>query len=448
MSESDTNPFVEDQSVPIAVTRAFQIDFKLNINRLDTAFLAGVHTFAEIRQTFSLKFSELEQVYSIVDELAEGNPESLKQRTHRAIDRLIKNSLLIRVDSGGLSQQPLFDVSPLGESILSYLSADDKLTKQNLTIITSRILSLLSDIRMSLDTSGSARFWEESVIQPLKHVVVELLNAIEKRQRGLDLEQEEVRTEISDLLEKSWLEALEACESLLETTGQTLQELYRTLLSENTAIKQGLNEIYEAAESLGKLPVLNLIDTIYLRLDQLEQWGKERVASWSQYYRRVNDFLQSIVRFDPNRELSQALKENIQQFPQNPWFADLIDPPVYRGLQEVVYTQSKKRISRAVPQPANNDLLDDDGNLVLDLMIEEIKNRLKNNIPLNLTDIIRPFLESHTLDHVYPHIGTLIDLMLKELKQKPKINSAWEKPLADLQFELQNLEIDMEDRQT
>ena len=443
MSQSESNPFSEDQSVPNAVTKAFQTDFKLNINRLDTAFLAGIHTFAEIRQTFSLRFSELEQVHSIVDELVEGNPESLKQRTHRAIDRLIKNSLLIRVDSGGLSQQPLFDVSPLGESILSYLSADDKLTRQNLTIITSRILSLLSDIRKSLASSGSAHFWEESVIQPLKHVVVELLNAIEKRQRGLDLEQEEVRTEISDLLEKSWLEALEACESLLETTGQTLQELYRTLLSENTAVKQGLNEIYEAAEALGQLPVLNLIDTIYLRLDQLEQWGKERVASWSQYYRRVNDFLQSIVRFDPNRELSQTLKENIQQFSQNPWFVDLIDPPVYRGLQEVVYTQSKKRIARAIPQPANDDLLDDAGNLVLDLMIEEIKNRLKNKIPLNLTDIIRPFLESHTVDHVYPHVGTLIDLMLKELKQKPTSNTAWEKPLADLQFELQNLEIDL-----
>ncbi len=443
MNQDSAKPNEDDQSVPDAISKAYHSDFRLNINPLDTAFLAGIHTFAEIRQTFSLKFSELEQVYSIVDELAEGNPESLRQRTHRAIERLIKNNLLIRVDSGGLSQQPLFDVSPLGESILAYLSADHKLTRQNLTIITSRILALLSDIRKSLLSSGSEQFWEESVIQPLKHVMMELLNAIEKRQRGLDLEQEEVRTQISDLLEKSWLEALEACEVLLETTGQTLQELYRTLLSENTAIKQGLNEIYEAADGLGQIRVLTLIDTIYLRLDQLEQWGKERVASWSQYYRRVNDFLQSIVRFDPNRELSQTLKESIQQFPKNPWYLSLIDPPVYRGLQEVVYSQSRQRVTRAIPQQIDEVLLDDDGNLVLDLMINDIKNRLQKKAPLNLTEIIRPFLESHSLDHVYPHIGTLIDIMLKELKQRPKSTTDWEKPLADLQFELQNLEIDL-----
>jgi chromosome partition protein MukF len=431
----------KDHSVPEAVTRAYKTDFRLNINRLDTAFLAGIRTYVEIHQTFSLAFSELEQVFSIVNELEQGNPDSQQQRTHRAVDRLIRNQLLIRVDGGGLSQQPLFDVSALGSSILSFLFYSDKLTKQNLTIITARILSLLSDIRKSMVSSGSGQFWEEAVLQPLKHVVIELLNAIQKRQRGLDLEQEEVRTQISRLLEKSWLEALEACESLLEITGQTLQELYRTLLSENTAIKQGLNEIYEAAESLNQVRVLNIIDMIYLRLDQLEQWGKERVISWSQYYRRVNDFLQSIVRFDPNRELSHALKERIQLFPRHPWYLQLIDPPVYRGLQEISYPAAKQRVVRSIPLPNQQPVPDDDGTLVLDLLIGEIKQRLNQQLPLNLAELIRPYLESHSLDQVYPHIGTLIDLILKELKQRPLDPATWEKPLATLHFELQNLVI-------
>jgi len=442
MDESPVDQPNDEQSVPEAVSRAYRSDFRLSINPLDTAYLAGIQTFAEIQQTFSLRFSDLEMIYSIVSELVEGKPDSLQQRTHRAIERLIKNQLLIRVDGGGLSQQPLFDMSPLGESILSFLSNSETLTKQNLTIITSRILALLSDIRKSLVSSGTGEFWNESVIQPLKHVVVELLNAIEKRQRGLDLEQEEVRTQISDLLEKSWLEALEACESLLETTGRTLQELYRTLLSENTAIKQGLNEIYEAAEELAQGQVLSIIDAIYLRLDQLEQWGKERVASWSQYYRRVNDFLQSIVRFDPNRELSQALKERIQQFPGNPWQMKVIDPPVYRGLQDVVYSNSRQRVVRIVPQLEDDLALNDDGKLVLDLMIEEVKNRLADQTPINLVEIIRPYIESYSLDQVYPHIGVLIDLVLNELTRRPNTSAGWEKPLEELKFEIQNLIID------
>lgn len=434
----------EDQfseSVPDAVNRVFQSGFKLNINPIDSAFLAGLQTFAEIEQTFSLSYGDLEWVFGIVGSTTGSQTESLPQHVQRAVDRLIRNQLLIRVDSGGLTQQSQYDISSLGKAILNYLNQTETLTKQNLAVITSRILNLLSEIRKAIHSSGSEQFWEESVIQPLKHVVVELLDAIEKRQRGLDQEQEEVRAEIGHLLEKSWLDALSNCESLLDTTGKTLQELYRTLLSENTAIKQGLNEVYEAAERFNEHRVLAIIDRIYLRLDHLEQWGKERVASWSQYYRRVNDFLQSIVRFDPNRELSHALKEAIQDYPKHPWFLSLIDPPVYRELQEIRYNTSRQRIIREVPLPVDYDEADDDGNLLLDQMIEEIKQHLMARKPLDLMAIIRPYLENHSLDLVFPHVGRLIDLMLKEIDQRPDVSKEWVKPLETLQFEMQNLVI-------
>lgn len=429
----------EKNSLPESISAALKSGFKLNINQLDAAFLVGIHTYAEIEHTFSLKGSELENIYHVVNQAAGGNSDLVQQKAQKAVNRLIKNQLLMRVDGGGLSQQPLFDMSSLGEAIVSFISNAEILTKQNLSIIASRIHALLADIRKSIQFSGSGQYWEESVIQPLKHVVVELLNAIEKRQRGLDQEQEEVRAQIAELLEKSWLEALENCESLLDTTGHTLQELYRTLLSENTAIKQGLNEIFEAAEELKQNAVLEIIELIFNRLDHLEQWGKERVASWSQYYRRVNDFLQSIVRFDPNRELSAKLKDSIQQYPDQPWFMSLIVPPIYRGLQEISYSVGKKRTTRQIPQNINDSELDDDGNLVLDLMINEIKSRLEKKQDLDLREIIKPYIEEYSLDKVYPHIGVLIDIMLKEINQKPLETKDWVKPLEKLQFEIQNL---------
>ena len=428
------------QSVPETVLKAYQSGFKLNINRLDTAFIAGVQTYLEVQQEVSLKFSDLEAVFNIVNDLEEGPVDALPQRTQRAIERLVKNRLLIRVDGGGISQQAVFDISALGKAIVAYISQNDRLTRQNLTIITSRIISILAEIRRALASSGTQAFWDEMVLMPLKHVIVELLEAIEKRQRGLDLEQEEVRGQISNLLEKNWLSALESCESLLEATSTTLQELYRSLLIENTAIKQGLNEIYEMADEQRQIQTVELIDNIYLRLDQLEQWGKERVSSWSQYYRRVNDFLQSIVRFDPNRELSQKLKEQIQEYPEKPWCLELIEPLVYRGLREIQYDQEKRRVVRMAPDAASQVVaMDDDGNLVLDLMIEEIKRALDLGEMLNLAEILKPFLENHPLEKVYPHVGTLIDLMLKEIKQRPEADTSWVKPVAALHFEIQNL---------
>ena len=91
--------------------------------------------------------------------------------------------------------------------------------------------------------------------------------------------------------------------------------------------------------------------------------------------------------------------------------------------------------------PVDHDEADDDGNLLLDQMIEEIKQHLMARKPLDLMAIIRPYLENHSLDLVFPHVGRLIDLMLKEIDQRPDVSKEWVKPLETLQFEMQNLVI-------
>lgn len=428
-------------NVPEAVSQAYNAGLQLNLNREDIAFIAGIYTYVDISRNNSLESGDLDKVYTIVNEVSHGNQDSISQRCQSAVERLLKNQLLIRIDGGGISHRPIYDITQLGKAIVGFLSTHQKLTRQNLTIITSRIIGFLAEIRMSLETSGTGRFWEEKVQIPLDCIVGELLGAIENRQRGLDLEQKKVREQISNLLEKSWMNALESCKTLLETTSETLQELYRTLLAENTTIKQGLNEIYEQAESHEQFRVLESIDTIYHRLDQLDQWGKERVSSWSQYYRRVNDFLQSIVRFDPNRELSQNLKEQIRLFSDTPWYLKVIDPEVYRTIRELTLPSPKRRVVRTITDHQPVEETDDDGNLILDLMIEDTKSRLKNNQPLDLIELIKPYFKDYSLDQIYPHIGTLIDLLLKESNESPEGNPKWEKPLADLEFEMQNLSV-------
>lgn len=434
----------EPSNVPEAVSRAYNSGIEINISREDMAFIAGIHTYTDIQQIYALEAADLEKVYQIVTDITHSNPESVSQRVISATERLHKNQLLIRIDGGGMSQRPLYDMTQLGKSIVSFLNEKEKLTRQNLTIITSRIISFLSEIRTSLETSGSETFWTEKVQLPLKCIVGELLEAIEKRQRGLDLEQNEVRSQISQLLEKNWLEALESCEQLLTTTSDTLQELYRTILSENTAIKQGLSEIFEQADDYRQPQVLDTIDTIFHRLDQLEQWGKERVASWSQYYRRVNDFLQSIVRFDPNRELSRKLTEQLQEYPQRPWFIQLINPPTFKTLKEINLSTEKERVTRTLidhSDAAENK--DEEGNRILDLILVDLKKRLDNQTAIDLMELISPYLEDYPMEYVYPHIGTIIDLILKESKQKPETSKEWLRPLAEITLEIQNLKVDI-----
>jgi len=425
-------------SVPEAVSRAFHTGLNIHLNSEDIAFIAGIQTYVDVEHSFSLEFSDLEKIFYIVTEVARTNQDNLSQRTHNAVERLLKNQMIIRVDGGGISHRPVYDITQLGKAIVAFMNSNEKLTRQNLTIITSRIISFLADIRRALKNSGTQSFWEEKVLMPLGVVVSELLEAIEKRQKGLDIEQQEVRSEISELLEKQWMEALEACESLLSTTSGTLQELYRTLLSENSSIKLGLNEIYEQAELNDQLKVLDIVENIYNRLDQLEQWGKERVASWSQYYQRVNDFLQSIVRFDPNRELSHRVKEQIRSYPTDPWYLKVIEPTTYRTIREINLTPKKESVTRDLQTITEEDTqIDDDGNRILDLMIEDVKNLIKNKEPLDLADILKPYFDEYTVDQIYPHIGTLMDLILKEINRLPDGSVDWIAPVPEL--EMQNL---------
>ncbi|MCP4715337.1 MAG: hypothetical protein GY868_09485 [Deltaproteobacteria bacterium] len=190
-------------SVPEAVSRTYNSGIEINISREDMAFIAGIHTYIDIQQAYSLESSDLEKVYQIVTDVTRSNFDSISQRVISATERLHKNQLLIRIDGGGMSGRPLYDMTQLGKSIVKFLNETEKLTRQSLTIITSRIVSFLSDIRKALETSGSEAFWTEKVQIPLEVVVTELLEAIEKRQRGLDLEQNDVRSQISELLEKT-----------------------------------------------------------------------------------------------------------------------------------------------------------------------------------------------------------------------------------------------------
>ncbi|MCP4715336.1 MAG: hypothetical protein GY868_09480 [Deltaproteobacteria bacterium] len=175
----------------------------------------------------------------------------------------------------------------------------------------------------------------------------------------------------------------------MTATSDTLQELYRTILSENTAIKQGLSEIFEQADDHRQLKVLDTIDTIFHRLDQLELWGKERVASWSQYYRCVNDFLQSIVRFDPNRELSRKLTEQLQTYTAEPWFLKLIRPVRFKTLKEINLVTEKQRVTRILLDH-NEDTENDERKQYNQLLHTSLYGGLSRSLQSSLRDYLLP----------------------------------------------------------
>ena len=81
----------------------------------------------------------------------------------------------------------------------------------------------LAEILATAKKASGEEAWRTKVVGPLRVTVVDLVAGIERRQRGLDAQQEEVQAEIAKLLSADWFSAVGRCQSLLDATTSTLR---------------------------------------------------------------------------------------------------------------------------------------------------------------------------------------------------------------------------------
>jgi chromosome partition protein MukF len=55
------------------------------------------------------------------------------------------------------------------------------------------------------------------------------------------------------------------------------------------------------------------------QVDRAAAWGASRQEAWSGYYRYVHRFLRDVVRLDPDRALSQRLREQVRAWRSRPF---------------------------------------------------------------------------------------------------------------------------------
>lgn len=79
------------------------------------------------------------------------------------------------------------------------------------------------------DENGDEFHWHRNVYAPLKYSVAEIFDSIDLTQRLMDEQQQQVKDDIAQLLNKDWRAAISSCELLLSETSGTLRELQDTL---------------------------------------------------------------------------------------------------------------------------------------------------------------------------------------------------------------------------
>ena len=146
---------------------------------------------------------------------------------------------------------------------------------------------------------------------PLRITVGDLVGGIERRQRGLDSQQEEVQAEIAKLLQADWFGAVERCQSLLDTTTNTLRELNEVLLRDTHHFVALLQEIQALASEAEQAESEGAVQRVIEHVDRIAAWGGARQRAWSDYYQYVHRYLRDVVRLDPDRALSQRLRDQV-----------------------------------------------------------------------------------------------------------------------------------------
>jgi len=327
----------------------------LALEALDLGFLTALFVRAREAKLASFGEAALLDVFEDVCAVMEPAAEQRRRRAGNTLARLREQRLLVRVDGHGVVRSGEFALSRLACAIVEFLLEEDVLTRESLTLLSASLQQSVNDVLRGAQRAAAASeqgapeaaatLWTEQVIGPLRVTVGELVTGIERRQRGLDLQQEEFQSEIRRLLEADWFGAIARCQSLLESTSATLRELNELLLRDTNALLSLLHDIEEltadSKASEAEAAVLRVIEQV----DSISAWGGARQRAWSEYFQYVHRYLRDVVRLDPSRALSQRLREQLAGGGAR-FSLSLAGAPALRVLREVVQVADTPNVSR------------------------------------------------------------------------------------------------------
>jgi len=300
----------------------------LELGTLDICFLVALHVRGEGAGLTAFSEAQLEDVFAQASAVAQPDADQLRRRATLAIQRLRDQRMLARVDGQGVVRSGEFALSRLATGIVQFFLEEDVLTRETLGVLTGGLRVALTGVLEAARGAGQPAAWQDRVVAPLQITVGELVAGIERRQRGLDLQQEDFQAEIRRLLEADWFGAIDRCQGLLESTSATLRELNEVLLRDTALLLGLLQDIEERATAAGEPAAEAAAHRVMDQVDRIAAWGSARQRAWSEYFQYVHRYLRDVVRLDPTRALLQRLRDQLAGAGQRFALAHAGAPPI------------------------------------------------------------------------------------------------------------------------
>jgi chromosome partition protein MukF len=333
-----------DPSRVIAALARDQVN--LDLKTVDLCFLAGLYLRADRAALASFEEDVLVDMFEQVCDVVEPGAENPRKRATHAIQRLREQRMLARVDGAGIVRAGEYALTRLAAAVVEYFLADEALTRESLTLLTGTLRAQLAEVLAAARKADGEEAWRQSVIGPLRVTVGDLVAGIERRQRGLDAQQEEVQAEIAQLLSGDWFGAVERCEVLLDTTTKTLSELNEILLRDTHHLVALLQEIQMLAGAAENTEAEETCQRVIEHVDRIAAWGGARQRAWSEYYQNVHRYLRDVVRLDPERALSQRLRDQLASWASRPFHLLVANAPSIRLLRPLEARIERPAVTR------------------------------------------------------------------------------------------------------
>lgn len=396
---------------------------RLQLDTTDLCFLVALRARGELATVASFEDSMLVDVFEQVCDLTEpGAPNKRKRATH-AIERLREQRLLARVDGAGLVRAGDYAITRLGAAIVDFFAAEEKLTRESLSLLTNILLSQLTEVRAAARQCDSAEAWRTRVIEPLRVTVADLVGGIERRQRGMDAQQEEIQGRIGELLRHDWFGAIEACERLLDETATTLQELNTVLMRDTDLMLTLLQEIEQAAATVDAHDAEAAAHLVAEHVERVSAWGGERQRAWSEYYQYVQRYLRTVVRLDPQRALSQRLRDQIAGWTERPFAYYVAEVPSIRLLRELEARVERPPVERP-RRPLDEALTMELPDVEPEALEARVRALLADN-PERLSVVVGALLPGLPEHERYKAVGRIAALVAQDAHVLREIERPW-----------------------
>ncbi len=318
----------------------------LDLKTVDLCFLAGLYLRANKAALASFEEDVLVDMFEQVCDVVEPNAENPRKRATHAIQRLREQRMLARVDGAGIVRAGEYALTRLAAAVVEYFLTDEALTRESLTLLTGTLRVQLAAVLAAARNAGGEQAWRQDVVGPLRITVGDLVTGIERRQRGLDAQQEEVQAQIATLLSADWFSAVDQCQVVLDTTTATLRELNEILLRDTHHFVALLQEIQALATAAANQEGEEAAQRVIEHVDRIAAWGGTRQRGWSEYYQYVHRYLRDVVRLDPSRALSQRLRDQLAAWPSRPFHLLVAHSPSIRLLRQLEDRAERPLVSR------------------------------------------------------------------------------------------------------